>query len=268
MYGRDTISTVLTIAGSDNTGGAGIQADIKTASAFGVNASTVVTAITAQRRSKVKAVQPVDLSMVELQLKCVFETFTPDAIKVGMLPTVECVDLIAQWLRRYDSKNIVIDPIIVSENGEDLKGNNLNVFNAIKEHLFPIATLVTPNFEEALAITGQTRLDSPKDFGKALYEQSGAKAVLLKGGDSKSDYCTDILFSNEDTRMFRQSKLQTENTHGTGSVLSTAIACGLAKGFSLPKAVRMAKDFVSFAIQKGIELNLSYGDGPLYLFTK
>ncbi|MDE5806503.1 MAG: bifunctional hydroxymethylpyrimidine kinase/phosphomethylpyrimidine kinase, partial [Muribaculaceae bacterium] len=184
------------------------------------------------------------------------------------IPSAEAVDLIAEKLIRYEAKNIVVDPVIVSLDGETLnKGNNMEVFNEIKTRLFPISALVTPNFEEALAITGLERLESTKDFGKILYEKSGAPAVLLKGGDSKSEYCTDILFTDEDTRMFRQSKINAPNTHGTGSVLSTAIACGLAKGFLLSKAVRMAKDYVSFAIQKGVDMKLSFGNGPLYLFN-
>ena len=268
MYRRDSVSTLLTIAGSDNSGGAGIQADVKTAAAFGVYASTVITALTAQAKSTIKSIFPTPINILADQTDTIFESFNPDAVKIGMIPSVEAVDLIADRLTRYGAKNVVIDPIIVSLDGERLSGINLDIFNEIKRRLFPIATLVTPNFEEALAITGLERLESAKDFGKILYEKSGAPAVLLKGGDSKSEYCTDILFSEEDTRMFRQSKIITDNTHGTGSVLSSAIACGLAKGYQLPKAVRMAKDYVSFALQKGVDLGLSEGNGPLYIFNR
>ncbi len=268
MYRRDTVSTFLTIAGSDNTGGAGIQADIKTASAFGVAASSVVTALTAQTPSDIKMIQPVSIEMLTEQIDTIFEAFLPDAVKIGMIPNPEAVEIIADRIRKYEAKNVVIDPVIVSLDGEILKGKNRELFEEIKEKLFPLSTLVTPNFEEALAITGLDRLESAKDFGKILYEKSGAPAVLLKGGDSKSDYCTDILFDRDDTRMFRQSKIQTEKTHGTGSVLSSAIACGLAKGFSLSKAVRMAKDYVSFAIQKGVDLKLEHSNGPLYIFNR
>lgn len=266
MYRRDTVSTLLAIAGSDNTGGAGIQADIKTASAFGVFASSAVTALTAQKENVICGLTPVSLDMIALQIDTLFQSFTPDAVKIGMIPSPEAVAIIAEKLTEYGARNIVVDPIIVSLEGENLKGKNLEIFQAIKERLFPISTLVTPNFEEALAITGLDKLESAKDFGKILYEKSGAPAVLLKGGDSKSEYCTDILFTDEDTRMFRQSKINAPNTHGTGSVFSTAIACGLAKGFLLSKAVRMAKDYVSFAIQKGVDMRLSFGNGPLYLF--
>ncbi|MDE5869814.1 MAG: bifunctional hydroxymethylpyrimidine kinase/phosphomethylpyrimidine kinase [Muribaculaceae bacterium] len=268
MYGRDKVSTFLTIAGSDNLGGAGIQADIKTASAFGVFASSVVTAITSQSPGIIKKIFPTPAEIIESQLDTIFETFQPDAVKVGMIPSPEAVDLIASKLSEYNAQNIVVDPVIVSLEGETLSGKNKELFEEIKLRLFPISTLVMPNFDEALAITGLERLDSPKDFGKILYEMSGAPAVLLKGGDSKSDYCTDILFSGEETRMFRQSKINTLNTHGTGSVFSSAIACGLAKDFVLPKAVRMAKDYVSFAIQKGVDMNLEFGNGPLYIFNK
>ncbi|MDE6408698.1 MAG: bifunctional hydroxymethylpyrimidine kinase/phosphomethylpyrimidine kinase [Muribaculaceae bacterium] len=268
MYRRDTISTFLTIAGSDNTGGAGIQADIKTASAFGVSASSVITAITAQKEDEITAILPVQDDMLSEQIDTIFETFIPDAIKIGMIPSPKAVDIIAEKLMRFDAKNIVVDPVIVSLEGEVLKGRNKEIFDEIKNKLFPIATLVTPNFDEALAITGLSRLESSKDFGKILYEKSGAPAVLLKGGDSKSDYCTDILFDQDDTRMFRQSKIITDRTHGTGSVLSSAIACGLAKGFHLSKAVRMAKDYVSFALQKGVDIKLDHSNGPLYIFNK
>lgn len=268
MYRRDTVSTFLTIAGSDNMGGAGIQADIKTASAFGVYASSVVTAITAQTKKDVAAIFHTPLDLLALQIDTIFESFQPDAVKIGMIPSPEAVNVIADRLKRYGAKNIVVDPVIVSLEGETLKGRNKEIFDETKDKLFPISTLVTPNFDEALAITGLERLESAKDFGKILYEKSGAPAVLLKGGDSKSDYCTDILFDDEETRMFRQSKISTDKTHGTGSVLSSAIACGLAKGFILSKAVRMAKDYVSFAIQKGVDMKLDYGNGPLYIFNR
>lgn len=268
MYGRDKVSTFLTIAGSDNLGGAGVQADIKTASAFGVYASSVITAITAQSETSIKNILATPLEIIEAQIDTVFETFQPDAVKVGMIPSAEAVDLIAAKLLTYNARNIVIDPVIVSMQGESLVGKNKELFEEIKSKLFPISTLVMPNFDEALAITGLERLDSPKDFGKILFEMSDAPAVLLKGGDSKSDYCTDILFTADETRMFRQSKINTSNTHGTGSVFSSAIACGLAKDFVLPKAVRMAKDYVSFAIQKGVDMNLGFGNGPLYIFNK
>ena len=268
MYRRDTVSTFLTIAGSDNTGGAGIQADIKTASAFGVSASSVITAITAQSETRLSGIFPIPPKMLTEQIDTIFESYQPDAVKIGMVPSPEAVEIIAERLQKYDAKNIVVDPVIVSLEGEVLKGRNKELFDVIKEKLFPIATLVTPNFEEALAITGLDRLESAKDFGKILYEKSGATAVLLKGGDSKSDYCTDILFDRDETRMFRQSKISTAQTHGTGSVLSSAIACGLAKGFLLSKAVRMAKDYVSFAIQKGVDMKLAHGNGPLYIFNR
>lgn len=268
MYGRDTISTVLTIAGSDNTGGAGIQADIKTASAFGVSASTVVTAITSQTPDSITSIFPIPEDILENQLLTIFETFRPDAVKIGMIPSEGAVEVIARTLKKYEARNIVVDPVIVSLEGEMLKGQNRKLFEKIKECLFPISTLVMPNFEEALAITGLERLESSKDFGNILYEKSGAPAVLLKGGDSKSEYCTDILIDGEEKRMFRQSKINSRNTHGSGSVFSTAIACGLAKGFILSKAIRMAKDYVSFAIQKGMDLNLDFGSGPLYIFNK
>lgn len=268
MYRRDTVSTFLTIAGSDNTGGAGIQADIKTASAFGVAASSVITAITAQTESEVSIIFPIPNNVLAEQIDTIFESYQPDAVKIGMIPSPEAVAIIAERLRKYDAKNIVVDPVIVSLEGEVLNGRNKELFYEIKEKLFPIATLVTPNFDEALAITGLDRLESAKDFGRILYEKSGAPAVLLKGGDSKSDYCTDILFDQDETRMFRQSKINTDQTHGTGSVLSTAIACGLAKGFLLSKAVRMAKDYVSFAIQKGVDMKLEHGNGPLYIFNR
>lgn len=267
MYRRDTVSTFLTIAGSDNTGGAGIQADIKTASAFGVSASTVITAVTAQSENKVSGIYPIPLDILGEQIDTIFESYHPDAVKIGMIPSPQAVDLIAGRLQKFNAKNIVVDPVIVSLEGEILKGRNKEIFEEIKEKLFPISTLVTPNFDEALAITGLDRLESAKDFGKILYEKSGAPAVLLKGGDSKSDYCTDILFEQDETRMYRQSKIPTDRTHGTGSVLSSAIACGLAKGFLLSKAVRMAKDYVSFAIQKGVDMKLGHSNGPLYIFN-
>ncbi len=268
MYKRDTVSTILSIDASDNLGAFGMQADIKTAASFGVSCSSVVTGIISRDQNRIINITSISPKDISSQLCAVFDSFSPDAVKIGMLTSTEAIDVVAQILIHYAAENIVVDPVFKPQKNNGLNSHDKQLFDRLKSKLFPIASLVTPDFDEALAIASLSKLESSKDFGKLLYEKSGAKAVLLKGGDSKSEYCTDILFTGDDTRMFRQSRIPTSDTLGAGSVFTTAIACGLAKGFILPKAVRMAKDFITFAIQKGLDLGLSIGNGPLYIFNK
>lgn len=269
MYRRDSVGTILTIGYSDNLGSSGIQADIKTASAFGVAASSVITAVSYTN----KDILPVMINLPEgeiiNQLKSVFDSFRPDTIKIGFLPTSQSIRKVAEIISRFDNISVVVDPKIRPNDRMHERENQKKesiLMDEMKRHLFSLADLVILNFEEAFSITGIGKLDNIKDFGKILYEKVGAKAILVKSGDSKTEYCTDILFSADDTRMFRQTKISAPDTTGAGDILATAICCGITKGFSLPKAVRMAKDYVTFAIQKGTDLKLGLGNGPLYIF--
>lgn len=265
MHTDNTISTLLTIAGSDNTGGAGIQADVKTCCAFKVYAATVITAVTAQNSKGVKDIIKVSPDMILAQLETVFEVMRPDAVKIGMLPDAETVRTVAGYLSHKDVPAIVVDPVLVSTSGASLTGDTKETLAEMKRSLFPISTVITPNIPEAEAIAGR-QIDDMEYLCKLMHNITGAKAVLLKGGHSGNDYCTDFLFDGNKLWKYKQYRIETENTHGTGCVLSTSIACGLSKGFSIDKAVRMAKDFVSYAIFEGGNQKVMEGPGPLYLF--
>lgn len=277
MYRGNPIRTLLTIAGSDNTGGAGIQADIKTSTAFRVHAASVITAVTAQDPDRVRNIETVTPEVIAAQIDAVYSCMTPDAIKIGMLPDVDTVKIVAQKIQEHHSHNVVMDPVLAASTGDSLTGGETsNTLRAMKEMLFPFVSLLTPNLPEAFSILGIDEKEYGKngkyrkeeEITKTLKEATGVSAVLLKGGHSEGSYSTDILYNGNEFFKYCQSRIDTPNTHGTGCVLSSAIACGLAKGFTLPKAVRMAKDFITHALQNSINLNICRGKGPLYLFTR
>lgn len=265
MHTNNTISTLLTIAGSDNTGGAGIQADIKTCCAFKVYAASVITAVTAQNNRGVKEIMKVSPDMILAQLETVFDVMRPDAVKIGMLPDAETVRTVAEYLSHKNVPAIVVDPVLSATSGASLTGNTADTLAEMKRSLFPISMVITPNIPEAEAIVGR-QVDDMEYLCKVMHNITGASAVLLKGGHSGNDYCTDFLFDGNKLWKYKQYRIETENTHGTGCVLSSSIACGLAKGFTVDKAVRMAKDYVSYAIFEGAAQKVMDGPGPLYLF--
>ncbi|MCL2755124.1 MAG: bifunctional hydroxymethylpyrimidine kinase/phosphomethylpyrimidine kinase [Oscillospiraceae bacterium] len=239
---------VLTIAGSDPSGGAGIQADLKTFAAHGVYGMSVLTALTAQNTRGVSGVHAVPPEFVAAQLEAVLSDIRPDAVKIGMVANAAIVAVIAESLERYKLENIVVDPVMVATSGDSLLEDA--AVDAIIARLFPLATLITPNIPEA------------KRLGRALEGYT----VLLKGGHdfNNRDNADDVLHMNTEQIVFPGKRIDTRNTHGTGCTLSSAIACNLAKQMPLETAVQAAKDYVTRALTAAAALELGGGNGPLW----
>ena len=253
------MKTALTIAGSDCSGGAGIQADIKTMTMNGVYAMSAVTALTAQNTTGVTGIQESSPEFLEMQLDAVFEDIYPDAVKIGMVASGELIRAIADRLRHYDAGNVVIDPVMVSTSGSALMRNDA-VDTLVKE-LLPLATLVTPNIPEAEVLSGRT-ISTKEDMIEAARQIGDENhcAVLLKGGHSVND-ANDLLYAGGRLTWFQGKRIDNPNTHGTGCTLSSAIASNLAKGFSLEDSVERAKSYISEAL--GAMLDLGKGSGPM-----
>lgn len=251
--------TVLTIAGSDSSGGAGIQADIKTMIMNGVYAMSAVTALTAQNTTGVRAILEVSPEFLLQQLDAVFEDIYPDAIKIGMVPSGQLIRVIVDRLRRYGAKKIVVDPVMVSTSGSVLMKEEARAI--LEEQLLPMAAVITPNIPEAEVLTGR-KIRNREDMEAAALHLGirGIRAVLLKGGHSVSD-ADDLLYANGRLTWFPGRRIQNPNTHGTGCTLSSAIASALARGMSMEDAVREAKDYISGALES--DLDLGKGSGPL-----
>ena len=253
------MKTALTIAGSDCSGGAGIQADIKTMTMNGVYAMSAVTALTAQNTTGVTGIQESSPEFLEMQLDAVFEDIYPDAVKIGMVASGELIRAIADRLRHYDAGNVVIDPVMVSTSGSALM--RTDAVNTLVEELLPLATLVTPNIPEAEVLSGRT-ISTKEDMIEAA-KQIGDEnhcAVLLKGGHSVND-ANDLLYAEGRLTWFQGKRIDNPNTHGTGCTLSSAIASNLDKGFSLEDSVERAKSYISEAL--GAMLDLGKGSGPM-----
>lgn len=256
-----SMEAVLSIAGSDSSGGAGIQADIKTIAALGLFAETAVTALTAQNTTGVFGVLDVDPAFVAQQIDVVFEDIRPAAVKVGMVSSAAIVEAIAKALTRNHAENVVVDPVMVATSGAKLISDDAAA--TLVEKLFPLATVVTPNLPDAAALCGFP-LEGEGDVeraAQAIARLGGGKAaVLVKGGHGA--HADDLLrLPDGTTTWLRGERIETANTHGTGCTLSSAIACGLARGLPLTEAVRAAKDYVSGALAAG--LDLGRGSGPL-----
>ena len=252
------MKTVLTIAGSDCSGGAGIQADLKTIAAHGLYGMSAITALTAQNTLGVFSVFPVPADFFEEQLHCIFSDIRPDAVKIGMIPNEEIMHKIVKMLEKEKVPLVVADPVMASTSGRKLAGSYAEAFF---EKLFSLTTLITPNLDEAAALTGKEIKDKA-DMERVAEELAGRyqTAVLLKGGhliNAADDYCYDgkrgFWLSGE--------KINNPNTHGTGCTLSSAIAANLAVGDTLEQAVKKAKEYITGAIRDG--LNLGAGNGPL-----
>ena len=253
------MKTALTIAGSDCSGGAGIQADMKTMTMNGGYAMSAVTALTAQNTTGVTGIQESSPEFLEMQLDAVFEDIYPDAVKIGMVASGELIRAIADRLRHYDAGNVVIDPVMVSTSGSALM--RTDAVNTLVEELLPLATLVTPNIPEAEVLSGRT-ISTKEDMIEAA-KQIGDEnhcAVLLKGGHSVND-ANDLLYAEGRLTWFQGKRIDNPNTHGTGCTLSSAIASNLAKGFSLEDSVERAKSYISEAL--GAMLDLGKGSGPM-----
>ena len=251
--------TALTIAGSDSSGGAGIQADIKTMTANGVFAMSAVTALTAQNTTGVTGIMEVSPEFLKEQIDCIFTDIRPDAVKIGMVSSAELIRAIAEKLKEYQAENIVVDPVMVATSGAKLISDD--AIGTLKEDLLPMADILTPNIPEAEVLSGM-EVKTEEDMVKAAEKISRTYhcAVLLKGGHQLND-ANDLLCRGEEHRWFYGKRIDNPNTHGTGCTLSSAIASNLAKGFDMETAVERAKAYISGAL--GAMLDLGKGSGPM-----
>ena len=253
------MKTALTIAGSDSSGGAGIQADIKTMTANGVYAMSAITALTAQNTTGVYGIMEVTPEFLANQLDCIFTDIRPDAVKTGMVSSSALIEVIAQKLTQYKAENLVIDPVMVATSGAKLISDE--AIETLKGKLLGLATLITPNIPEAQVLSGMDirTAEDMERAAKAIYAAYGC-AVLCKGGHQLND-ANDLLYSKEGARWYQGRRIANPNTHGTGCTLSSAIASNLAKGCSLDEAVERAKAYISGAL--AAMLDLGKGSGPM-----
>ena len=251
--------TALTIAGSDSSGGAGIQADIKTMTANGVFAMSAITALTAQNTTGVTGIMEVSPEFLKQQIDSIFTDIRPDAVKIGMVSSGELIMATAEKLEQYRAEKIVIDPVMVATSGAKLISDD--AIDTLKGRLLPMADMITPNIPEAEVLSGM-KIHTEEDMVQAAGNISSRYqcAVLVKGGHQLND-ANDLLCRDEHCRWFYGKRIDNPNTHGTGCTLSSAIAANLAKGFDIDESVRRAKDYLSGAL--GAMLDLGKGSGPL-----
>lgn len=265
MKQTKTYPVVLSIAGSDSSGGAGIQADLKTFSALGVYGATAITAITAQNTQGVHSQLAIDPQMVYEQIVAVVEDLHPSFIKIGMLSNADIVRVVAKALSRYTIP-VILDPVIVSSTGHRLL--SIEAQEVIKSQLLPLSLLVTPNIPEMEALTNHLvdTYEHKVEASKILFDY-GAKAILLKGGHEEGERKSDILFTNSqsgvESEIFASESVATPNTHGTGCTLSSAIAAFMARGCGMVEAIAEAKSFITEAIRSGADIVIGHGIGPV-----
>ncbi|MDR0508045.1 MAG: bifunctional hydroxymethylpyrimidine kinase/phosphomethylpyrimidine kinase [Dysgonamonadaceae bacterium] len=258
--------TALTIAGSDSGGCAGIQADIKTFSASGVFATSVITSVTAQNTLEVRAVEILSTEIIRQQLETVLDDIVIDAVKTGLLPSPEVVETVAATIDSYQLKTVIVDPVMIATSGARLASDA--IAHSFRQELYKRATLITPNIPEAETLSG-IKILSEKDFRNAaeILLKQGCQAVLIKGGHLLSDSSTDILFQpNKEPVSFHSPRCQTNNLHGTGCSFSSAIAANMALGQDLETAISSAKKYIASAIQHGKDVTTGKGYGPLNHF--
>lgn len=251
--------SVLTIAGSDCSGGAGIQADLKTMLANGVYGMSAVTALTAQNTTGVYGIMESTPEFLRNQLECIFQDIFPDAVKIGMVSSALLIEVIADELVKWKAENIVVDPVMVATSGSSLLQDEAK--EALESKLFPLAAVITPNIPEAEVLSG-IQIDSPKKMEEAasILGTRYPGAVLIKGGHDMND-ANDLLFWRGKMIWFRGERIDNPNTHGTGCTLSSAIASNLAKGYGMEKSIERAKQYISGALGAG--LDLGKGSGPM-----
>jgi hydroxymethylpyrimidine/phosphomethylpyrimidine kinase len=266
--GSTTVANVLTIAGSDSGGGAGIQADLKTISALGAYGLSVITALTAQNTKAVTAIHDVPTDVIKAQLDAVFDDIRIDAVKIGMLSRPEVIETVAERLNHYGATKIVLDPVMVAKSGDALL--QPVAVSALIEHLLPLATVITPNLPEAGVL-----LDRPDPSDLEAMQQAasdlralGPKAVLLKGGHLTNGDAVDIFEDENGQQMLKSARVPTKNTHGTGCTLSAAIAALLGQGQPLSKAAALGKRYIADAIGAADDLDVGKGHGPVHHFHK
>ena len=262
-----TYRRVLTIAGSDSGGGAGIQADLKTISAIGCYGMSVITALTAQNTRGVTGIHAVPPAFAAEQMTAVFTDIGADAVKIGMLYSAELIEVVATRLQTYEAKNIVLDPVMVAQSGDKLLQDD--AIEAIKKHLMPLADVVTPNIPEAEVLLNR-KLQSAEDMhqgAKALAEY-GSQSILIKGGHLTENDSTDLLYLFSEDRFvtLKGERVQTRNNHGTGCTLSSAIASYMARDHDIEAALKKAKSYITQAIKAGAGYTIGQGHGPVHHF--
>ncbi|OON96877.1 MAG: bifunctional hydroxymethylpyrimidine kinase/phosphomethylpyrimidine kinase [Candidatus Epulonipiscium fishelsonii] len=250
---------ILTIAGSDCSGGAGIQADIKTITSHKLYAMSAITALTAQNTTGVYGILDVPIDMVENQLDCIFNDIRPDAIKIGMVSRVDIIQAIVRKLKQYNAQNIVVDPVMVSTSGSKLLSDE--AIDTLIRELLPLGTIITPNIFEAQVLC-KFGIDSEYFMVKSaqIIAQMGVKAILIKGGHF-GEQANDLLYENGNITWFSSERIDNPNTHGTGCTLSSAIACNLGMEYSLKDSIQNAKNYITSAI--AANLDIGKGRGPL-----
>ena len=251
--------TALSIAGSDSSGGAGIQADIKTMTANGVYAMTAITALTAQNTTGVTGIMEVTPEFLAQQLDCIFTDIRPDAVKIGMVSSSALIQVIAEKLKEYKAENIVVDPVMVATSGSKLISDD--AIETLKTCLMPLSSILTPNIPEA-EVLAEMKVETEEEMILAAKKISETFhcAVLCKGGHQLND-ANDLLYRDGEYKWFHGKRIQNPNTHGTGCTLSSAIASNLAKGYSMDESVKRAKDYISEALEA--MLDLGKGSGPM-----
>ena len=260
---------VLTIAGSDSGGGAGIQADLKTFSANGCYGMSVITALTAQNTVGVAAIHPVPVDFVRQQIEAVLSDIGTDAVKIGMLFSPELIRCVAQELKRYKIDNIVLDPVMVATSGDKLLQDD--AVAALKEYLLPMATIITPNLPEAGVLLGRN-IEKPEEVAEAAAQLTslGCANILIKGGHFEDGNSDDLLCLGAEQRsvVLPGERITTQNTHGTGCTLSSAIASFMAKGSNVEEAVLLGKQYITGAIAAGADYAIGKGHGPVHHFYR
>ncbi|UCF93658.1 MAG: bifunctional hydroxymethylpyrimidine kinase/phosphomethylpyrimidine kinase [Desulfobacterales bacterium] len=265
--GRRKYFRVLTIAGSDSGGGAGIQADLKTLAAIGCYGMSAITALTAQNTQGVRAIHPVPPSFAAEQIAAVFMDMGADAVKIGMLYSAELIEVVAQKLKEHGATKIVLDPVMVAQSGDRLLQDD--AIEAIRRHLMPLADVVTPNLPEAEVLLG-TRLHGLEDMPQAArtLARYGSQSILIKGGHLEENDSSDVLYLARENRLvwLKGERIASRNNHGTGCTLSSAIAGYMAQGYAIEEAVQRAKTYIEKAIRAGAEYSIGHGHGPVHHF--
>ena len=255
----------LTIAGSDSSGGEGVQADLKTFSAIGTYGMSVITAITAQNTQGVFLVEDLSKEIIESQINVVFEDIEPAAVKIGMVSSPGIIHTIVNTLKKYNPKYLVVDPVMISKSGYSLLKPEAK--KSLIEELIPMAYIITPNTPEAEEITGIeiNNVDDMREAGRKILEELGPKYVLMKGGHLEGD-AVDVLIGNDTFEIYKQERLDRKNTHGTGCTLSSAITSHLALGYDIVEAVKLSKEYITEAIRHSFDIGK--GVGPVNHFYK
>ena len=260
---------VLTIAGSDPSGGAGIQADLKTFSACGCFGTSAIVAVVDENTVGVTGVHPIPVDFVTGQIKSVLDDIGADAIKIGMLHSSELIRAVKETLSRYDIKDIVLDPVMVATSGDKLLQDE--AIETLKNELIPYARIITPNFPEAEVLLGR-KINGQEEMPLVIRELSagGKVSVVLKGGHLEDDLMMDVFYNAESDEVIKiiSERIDTRNTHGTGCTFSSAIAAFLAHSFTLNEAVREAKEYINSAILQGADYEIGKGHGPVHHFFK